>query len=251
MTLPRPGLCPRCGAILDTVGPEAGERREGQCPSCGLGYSTSAIVLHQTSEPLSDAAQAEQQRAQAEVQARKRSAASRCDFAVYGLDATWSGRRWFRGWGESDGESSSVEVAHGDAFDEAAPLLRVRTEPVALSQRSRREHFRPEQARLLKLRHAAQGLAQELWHAGADHSAALQATFAADDPTEQWSPLPLIVDGQTVTLRWLVGWTSWVALGVTNDSVVGVQARNIEPDSVRLVVIDDLEPYLADDGLPR
>jgi len=103
----------------------------------------------------------------------------------------------------------------------------------------------------LRFRHAAHALAQHLRHAGADHSPTLQATFTDDDPTEYWSPLPLIVDGQTVTFRWLVGWTSWVALGVTNDSVVGVQARNIEPDSVRLVGIDDLEPYLADDGLPR
>jgi hypothetical protein len=165
------------------------------------------MVARQTSEPLDDLAKAEQQRTQAEVQARKRSAASRCDYAVYGLDATWSGRRWFGGWGESDGELSSVELAHGDAFDEVEPLLRVRTEPVMLSQRQRRD-FRPEHARLLKVRHTAHALAQYLWHVGADHSAALQATCTADDPTEHWSPLPLLVDGETVPFRSLAGWTS-------------------------------------------
>jgi hypothetical protein len=33
--------------------------------------------------------------------------------------------------------------------------------------------------------------------------------------------------------------------------VIGVPAHNIDPVTVRLVVIDDLEPYLADDGLAR
>ena len=82
-------------------------------------------------------------------------------------------------------------------------------------------------------------------------SPALQTTFTNDDPTEHWSPLPLIIDRKTLPFHSLAGWTSWVALGMTGDSVIRVRARNIEPDAVRLVVIDDLEPYLADDGLPR
>ena len=251
MTLPRPGLCPRCGAIQEAVRAGPGEHWQGQCPSCGLGYSASAMVLTKSARPLGDAAQAEQRRIQAERQAHKRRAVSRCRFAVYGLDDTWSGRRWIGGFGDSDGELRSVELAHGDPFDETAPLVRVRTELVSIAQRSRPTQFTSDQARFFAIRHAADALAQHLWHAGADHSPALQATFTDDDPTEHWSPLPLIVDGMTVPFRSLVGWTSWIALGVTNGSVIGVQARNIEPDSVRPVVIDDLEPYLADDGLPR
>jgi hypothetical protein len=245
MSTPRSPLCPRCGAIRGTVRPGAGQRLEGQCPSCGLGYSTTAMVARRISEPPSDVAKAEQRRAQAEVQARKRSAASRCDFAVYGLDGTWAGRRWLGGWGESDGELRSLELAHGDVHDTAAPLVRVHTQ--VTKRREQGWDLTPEQQQSGDMRHLAQSLAQHLWLDGAEHSQALRSTFTEPDPTARWSPLELTLEGTPTTFLSLTGPVSWIAI----RAVIGVLVRNLDVGPVRLAMIEDLEPYLADDGLPR
>jgi hypothetical protein len=210
-----------------------------------------AVRAFRRVEPPSPTAQAEHERLRAARIARNRAVASRCNFAVYGLDATWSGRRWFGGWSESDEELTSIELAHGDAFDETAPLLRVATGRVSYAHAYRHLNLTPEEARRSTIRQAAQALAQHVWHSGADHSPALQATFTAADPTERWSPLSLLVEGQPVQFRSLIGSTSWVTLALVGDAVIAIQARSIEPDAVRLVVIGDLEPYLVDDGLPQ
>jgi hypothetical protein len=54
-----------------------------------------------------------------------------------------------------------------------------------------------------------------------------------------------------VTFRFLIGRSSWVAVGLGDDAVIDVMARNMDPTALRLAVINDLEPYLVDDGSPR
>jgi hypothetical protein len=59
-----------------------------------------------------------------------------------------------------------------------------------------------------------------------------------------------MVDGRRSAFRYLAAGSSWVALGRVDDGIVAVEARQIDPDDVGLVTVDDVEPYLADDGLP-
>jgi hypothetical protein len=158
-------------------------------------------------------------------------------FPIYGLDARWTGRRWAGGWGSSAGKVDRIDLAHGDAYDEAAPLVRIETltlehDPVGMQETT-----------------AAQTLAQHLWLEGGDHDA-VRPTFSSPDPTASWGELTLTVDGRRSAFRFLTGGSSWVALGRVGDGIVAVEARHIDPADVGLVTVEDVEPYLADDGLP-
>lgn len=238
-------LCSRCGEIVEGPEPDSEQSQSSACPSCGLGFTTSSTVVFASSK--SDSGITEHLINNVGWRNRmdrdKWQAISRCDFAVYGLDERWSGSRWVGGWG-----GGPLELAHGDAYDESAPLLRVQTVPKP-SSRKLPDRASPEAEDSWAIRNSAQLLAKTLWHEGAEHSPALRAPFSEGDPTAGWSSLPLIIDGRPVPFRSLAADNTWVALGQTESAIITLFARNFDPTNVRLVVIDDFGPYL--DGSRR
>jgi hypothetical protein len=246
----RAPLCPRCGAVQDAAAQTEGD---GQCPACGLGLFTFAPLTFAEEIPPPSAAEmdARRRRTEERMERERREVVSSLEFSVYGLDQSWRGRRWFGGWGSSNDVLRRVELAHGEAYDETAALLRVATSDSAPRPTRRLRRGAPLVDERPMIRSTvAQTLAQHLWHEGADYSDALRATFAANS-VDQWDVCPILVAENEVEFRCLTWRNLWVALGVVDGLVLGVEARNIAPTDVRLVVIDDLEPYLVDTGLPR
>lgn len=232
-------LCSRCGERVELPEPDSQQSQSSACPSCGLGFTTSSVVF---ASSKSDSGIIEHPITNVRWRNRsdrdERQAISRCDFAVYGLDETWSGSRWVGGWG-----GGPLELAHGDAYDQSAPLLRVETVPKP-SSRKLPDRASPEAQDSWAVRNAAQSLADRLWHEGAEHSPALRAPFSDGDPTAGWSSLPLIINGRPVPFRSLAADHTWGALGETESAIITLFARNFDPTHVRLVVIDDFSPYL-------
>jgi hypothetical protein len=161
-------------------------------------------------------------------------------FPVYGLDGTWNGRRWASGWSRSSATVTSVEVGHGDPSDDAAPLVRVGTSSVRLGRDGR-------DASAITGASLAQDLVSRLWHGGADHTDAIRRTFTGPDPTSGWDETTLLVDGVRMPFRSLTSDGCWVALGRVGAGFVSLEARHVDIADVRLAVIDDTTPYLADD----
>ncbi len=234
----RPGaLCYRCGAVLPDLGPASDDPVEGECPECGSGYSTGRI-LRAYRRPFGSRLLRRRMRPAVEylppeVLARRDEAVASCTFPVYGLDSTWTGRRWMGGWGGSGGR---LELAHGDVWDEAAPLVRIET--------------RPPTGRPSELGIVAKSLAQRLWREGARHED-VRGSFSAD-PTESWAVVEFVVDGEPVPFRRLSSAPAqpyWAAVGHINNQLVSVWCRSVAQD-LHLVTISDLRPYLADDGRP-
>ncbi len=238
-------LCSRCGEIVEWPEPDSEQSHRSECPSCGLGFTRAAVFVRSKSdsgiiEPLINNVGWRNR-----IDSDERQALSRCDFAVYGLDETWSGSRWVGGWGGSPAGffPGRLELAHGDAYDESAPLLRVETVPKP-SSRKLPDRASPEAEDSWAIRNAAQSLADTLWHEGAEHSPALRAPFSDGDPTAGWSSLSLIIDDGPVLFRSLAADNTWVALGETDSAIITLFARNFDPTNVRLVVIDDFSAYL-------
>lgn len=240
----RPPLCARCGAVLPPAPSGAVGPTRGSCPDCGLGYVVHSITA---AAPTGAAAPppriADEHRAAVERRRRHENDAlvARLDFTPYGLDASWTGRRWLGGHGGAP-VVERVTLAHGDSFDDDAPLIRVEThrpQQTVLPTGPTTEHVM-----------AAHSLVQSLWHATGEHSDAMTQTFRAEDPTAAWDATSLVVDGVAHPFRILRAGRHWVALGVLGTTLVGIDARAIAPDAVRLVQVDDLDVYLHDSGLP-
>ena len=207
----------------------------GSCPSCGLGWTESPLLVSTQRTVVPGAEARRRQQALGRIDAQRREAVARCSFPVYGLDGSWTGRRWLGGWGGHDGGLDRLELAHGDAWDENAALVRITTWGVEVP---------------LRRQQAAHTLAQSLWHETGTRSEAMASTFSGEDPTASWLPLALPVDGDAVPFRSLSAGPRWVALGEIGSLLVGLTARNIAPADVALVTIPDPTVYLADDGSP-
>jgi hypothetical protein len=227
--------------VLDDVVVDASTGNQGECPSCGLGWTESALVVSRRSTAPPSAADERRQRKALARRDRDRDAAvSDCRFSSYGLDDSWSGRRWLGGWGRRNNLLDRLELGHGDAWDDDAALVRITAWSDATTADLR---FRD--------RIAAQNLAQHLWMQTGTHSDAVQSTFGAEDPTGSWDPLTLSVDGEATTFRSLRVGTSWVAHSGGDPDLITLSARHVEPSDIALVTVADLAPYLADDGMPR
>lgn len=185
----------------------------------------------------------EEQRAMLERRRQQENAAlvARLDFAVYGLDDSWTGRRWIGGHGGAP-EIDRVTLAHGDAFDADAPLVRVETH--------RPRPTDGPSSTTIEYAMAARSAAQSFWHETGERSDALTQTFRASDPTAGWDPLHIAVDGTDHPFRALRSASHWTALGVVGSTMIGIEARHIDPEAIRLVSVDDLDPYLRDSGMP-
>jgi hypothetical protein len=157
-------------------------------------------------------------------------------FPLYGLPASWSGLRQLGGWskGSSEGQlvTTALELGHGDPLAEEGPQLRVEV---------RDEHLHAEQRR---------GLAEELWFAAAPptHDPAghwVQIAAVHGRPESAWSPVRIPVDGRPVAFGWLAQGRHWVASAELDDRTLTLHARDLPVESVELVRVTDLEPYIA------
>jgi len=183
----------------------------------------------------------------AQRDAEQRDTVAHCPFPVYGLDGSWTGRRWLGGWGKSGDNIEHLELAHGDAFDPKAPLVRVDTRRITAEREGLNLNTAEPQVR----RSVARSLVQHLWHETNVYLDAIPSTFQSDDPTSQWGAISLDVDGEFREFSWLQVEATWVALGKVEDALLGLEARNVEPAEVRLVMIANPIEYLEDDGAPR
>lgn len=163
-------------------------------------------------------------------------ALARWHLPLYGLDQTWTGRRWIGGHGSSSGRTTQITLAHGDAWAEDSPLVRVETAVL--------------DGGMVPEAHAARGLARKLFHDTGEHLPAIRDTFRSDDPLAAWDEVGLNVDGEVVTFHALFSEPYWVAVREAGDCLVSIEARHAHPNLVYLVKIQDIEPYLADDGRP-
>jgi hypothetical protein len=166
-------------------------------------------------------------------------------FPLYGLPPAWSGPRHLGGWEEgwARGQRGSVTtalcLAHGGPLAEAGPQLRgeVRVEQVDTEQvmtvwaQSRRD------------------LAENLWldaapqaHDLAEHWDQLAAARRRPDPA--WSQVTIPVDGRLVGFEWLAEGRHWVARAELDNRTVTLHARDLPAESVELLRVTDLEPYI-------
>jgi hypothetical protein len=220
-------LCSRCGAVVQYGATEGA----GACPDCGLGFSVVTTgTFRRQAESEEDRATREQldaarRREQAEVLYNR-------TFPVYGLDERWTGSRWFGGFG-THGTVDHIELAHGDPFDDAAPLVRVAAWRLAP----------PEE---LTVANAAHQLADYLWEDGGAPHDLVRPTFTSPDPTASWAEISLQVDRVTSVFRGLVHGPFWVALACTEHAIITVEARHIAREDFGLVTVENVDSYLLD-----
>lgn len=131
-----------------------------------------------------------------------------------------------------------MTLAHGDAWNKNAPLVRVETAAVDGDD---------EIARALD----AQQLAFGLFHEAHEHLMQIRDTFRASDPTASWEPRSFDLGGTNTLFRTISSGKCWVALGDGPECLISIEARHFDPENVHLVVIDRKQQYLADDGGPR
>ena len=166
-------------------------------------------------------------------------------FPLYGLPAAWPGSRHLGGWegswtkGQRRPVTTALSLGHGDPLAEDGPQLRVEVSverldtgqvPAEWSQRQR-------------------GLGEELWLAAAPPAHDVvehwqQVAAAHRRPNAAWSPVSIPVDGRPVVFQWLAEGRHWVAQGGLEDATLTLRARDLPVESVQLVWVTDLEPYL-------
>jgi len=229
----RPGLCPRCGAILPVTEPSADGRSQGRCSECGLGFTRARMTAGSTPSTQAKTQSFESLRQHRESLIgllRQR------PFSVYGLDSTWNGRRWLAGGGCSGPNARSFVLGHGDARGDATE---VRVETWAPGGTGQMAEIR-----------VTRRLAMHLWHAGAEQRV-VRASFSEEDPAGSWDLVTASISDDPHPLRVLRADPAWVGFAEASDQLVTIVARHIAPEAVRLVVVDDIEMYLKEDGRPR
>jgi hypothetical protein len=92
-------------------------------------------------------------------------------------------------------------------------------------------------------------LAEELWLAAAPpadtpagHFQELAAVRRRPDPA--WSQVTIPVDGRLVGFWWLAEGRHWVARTELDDRTLALHGRDLPVESVELVQVSDLEPYI-------
>jgi hypothetical protein len=164
-------------------------------------------------------------------------------FPLYGLPASWPGPRQLGGWAGGGSErqpvTTALELGHGDPLAEEEPQLRVEVsverldtgqDPAEWSQRRR-------------------GLAEDLWlaasppaHDPAGHWYQIAAVGSRPEPA--WSQVRIPLDGRPVAFAWRAEGRHWVARAELDDRTLTLHARDLPVESVQLVRVTDLEPYL-------
>jgi hypothetical protein len=165
-------------------------------------------------------------------------------FPLYGLPPAWPGWRHLGGWeGKwTKGQrpvTTALSLAHGDPLAEEGPQLRVEV---------RAEGVEAEPGMTMRVQSRRQ-LAEDLWlqaapaaHDPAEHFEQLAAVRRRPDPA--WSLVMIPVDGQPVGFWWLAEGRHWVALAELDERTLTLSARDLPVESVELVRVSDLEPYI-------
>jgi hypothetical protein len=165
-------------------------------------------------------------------------------FPLYGLPPTRPWPRHLGGWegGRAGGQrpvTFALSLGHGDPLAEEGPQLRVEV---------RVEQVEPEVGPAIR-RQRRRHLAQELWLQAAppardlaEHVDQLVAARRRPDPV--WSQVTIPVEGRLAGLEWLGEGRHWVARAGLEDHTLTLHARDLPVESVELVRVTDLEPYV-------
>jgi hypothetical protein len=166
-------------------------------------------------------------------------------FPLYGLPPAWPGPRHLGGWeggwakGQRGPVTTALSLGHGDPLTGQGPEVRVEV---------RAEHVEPEQVLTVRLQ-SRRDLAEELWlraapqaHDLAEHVDQLVAARRRPDPA--WSQVTIPVDGRPVGFAWLAEGRHWVARAALDDCTLTLHGRDLPIESVELVQVSDLEPYI-------
>jgi hypothetical protein len=135
--------------------------------------------------------------------------------------------------------TTALSLGHGDPLAEEGPQLRVEV---------RAEHLEPELGTTMRVQSRRQ-LAEDLWLAAAppaydpaEHFVQLAAVRRRPDPA--WSLVTIPVDGRPVGFWWLAEGRHWVARAELDNRTLTLYARDLPVESVALVRVTDLEPYV-------
>ncbi len=167
-------------------------------------------------------------------------------YPLYGLPASWPGPRHLGGWegSWSKGRRRTVTVAlslgHGDPRADQGPQLRVEV---------RDEHVQADHVPTVNESERRRGLAEELWWEAAPNALDIaehweQVAAARRRPDPVWSQVMIPVDGRPVAFQWLAEGRHWVAQTELDGRTLTLQARGLPVESVELVRVLDLEPYI-------
>jgi len=234
---PRP-LCHVCGSIeFDRV-----DESHVRCRECGHRATFSRITM------VANAHVSPQQRAQTEELMRLRDAEMlaafrAASFRPYGLDARWSGLRWFGGRGESGGRIEHLGLAYGeDPSDRELPEVRIETRvgKAGDTDPARDVHL---DAWLFARRQV-----ELLWReTGVLRDDVRAATFPRDrglsDPTLPWERHAIAVDGDQVEFAVLREGGFWVAQAIVGAALVAIQSRHWPVDTTGLRTEADFDRY--------
>jgi hypothetical protein len=152
--------------------------------------------------------------------------------------ATSAGGRAAGPWGQRP-VTTALSLGHGDPLTDQGSQLRVEV---------RVERVDAERVPTV-LSESRRHLAEDLWLA-----AASQAPDAAErwerivgarrrpDPT--WSQVTIPVDGRLVDFEWMGEGRRWVARAEVDDRTLTLHGRDPPVESVELVRVSELEPYI-------
>jgi hypothetical protein len=164
-------------------------------------------------------------------------------FPLYGLPASRPGLRHLGGWSgrwyKGQPVTRKLGLGHGDPLTDEGSQLRVEVSV---------ERVDAEQV-LTVSSERRRSLAEDLWlaaaptaHDLAEHWDRLAA--ASRRPNPAWSQVTIPVDGRPVAFEWLSEGRHWVAGAELDDRTLTLHGRDLPIDSVELVRVIDLEPYI-------
>jgi hypothetical protein len=164
-------------------------------------------------------------------------------FPSYGLPASWLGPRQLGGWEESRATgrrpvTTALSLAHGEPLAEEGLQLRVEVRT-----------YREGDEVLPVRSESRRGLAEELWWEAAPTARDVaehwdQVAAARRRPDPVWSQVTIRVDGRPVDFQWLAEGRHWVAYAELDDRMLTLRGRDLPVESVELVLVLDLEPYI-------
>jgi hypothetical protein len=233
-------LCHVCGSTNH----EQIDESHIRCVECGQSATFTRLVVVGNPNPSpSDIAEADARfRA---IDAQTLEAFVGAPFRPLGLDDRWSGLRRFGGHGGSRNRTTSLTLAFGDdPLDPASPEIRVETRLEQMTG--------VDDAAAVARIHAfmlAKQQVDHLWRAtGVLRDDVRRGAFPgnraiANDPTESWERVLLIVDGDEIEFAALRSGEHLVAQTIVGGTLVGIESRHWPIDAMGLVTVHDFAPY--------
>jgi hypothetical protein len=164
----------------------------------------------------------------------------RASFDPHALDERWEGLRWIGGWGGSNGETTQLELGHGEnPYDPKEPQVRVAT-----------HHAPNENGQAMAWGNLAQEHVNLLWNATGTldaevRSAAYPLAYSGRDPTEPWDTVLIPLDRAEIQFRVLSARGHWFAQARHRDFVISVTASLWPVDRTGLVSVSDVSEYIV------